>query len=349
MLMSEDSQSNLSHEFGVEFLDQLIRTCDNTLANSTAGTDEFRQLENLARAKVEALAFNELGLKKGELCAVSGSARWSETVVVPTEDDDESDGDTLERKLPGQYVMYKKHDGEVAGVQGIYMGFCARQLSGEDASRMWCAFELDGFSYKADELTEDIRRHMMYVDPYTMQVVPAARFEEPYIDEHVDPMAAGEPMLDELFARSQVFAHMLQSTGFRRMKHKQQIREVDNILADTEALTGIRGRNVGLIAQYGYVVPADVEGNPDYGADFRIVGLNDMVLSGICLALSSSSWNRLRTKAIRNDGDVLNKYDGLCVSVELGNASDLVEFSPVRVGDIVHVPLSGQDVGFMIH
>lgn len=349
--MSEDSHSNLSHEFGVDFLDQLIRTCDNSLANVTVGTDEFRQLENLARAKIEPLAYKELGLKKGELCAVSGSARWSETVVVqPEEDGEDSDGDTIERKLPGQYITYNKHQGEVAGVEGIYTGFFARRLSGEDVPRLWCVFELDNsFSYKADELCEDLRVHMMFVDPCTLQVVPAERFEEPYIDEDLDTMEAGEPMLDELFSRSQIFARMLRSTAFRRMKHKQQIREVDNVLADTEAITGIRGSGIGLIAEYGYVVPSDVEGNPDYDADFRFVGLNDMVLNGVCLAVSSSSWPQIRRKAVRNDGDLLNKYDGLCLTLELDKASDLAEFSPVGVGDIVHVPLSGQAVGLMLH
>ncbi|MDB5170655.1 MAG: hypothetical protein JWO35_349 [Candidatus Saccharibacteria bacterium] len=344
----EEDRAYLAQELEVKLADSIL-FWNEQIANAK-GKEEFMQVGTMAVRELDERAVAELGIGMGETCVVSGSAVWSETIM--TTDDDIIDPYTPEI-IPDVQGEYRRHnDDNVIAKTGYFGGFAIKKLNGEEQSRLWYVFQLDQYTYTPDDCCSDTRIHYMFVDPEASTITPASVFEEPFFDAMAEPPAeAGLAQVIELRRRSNMFAKMIKSTAFRRLSHPKQIHAVDTHIQDAEAVTDIREMEVMLTAVYGYAMLPARKDNPEdeERLEYKVVNLSELLLRGATLALSMSGREHLTTKAIRNDGDVFNKYEGLCLTLELDENSILFEEREVRPKDIIHVPLSGQTIaiGFL--
>lgn len=127
------------------------------------------------------------------------------------------------------------------------------------------------------------------------------------------------------------------------MSHSRQVTIVDRIIAAAESETGVTDKVVLVEPQYAY--RSQPHEAAKGGVLYEGIGLEGMVLSGICVALTMLGRERLTAKAIRNDKDLMTKYEGLVMSIEVNDLTVLPSACKVITpGDIVHIPISGQDL-----
>ncbi|MDB5169577.1 MAG: hypothetical protein JWO41_933 [Candidatus Saccharibacteria bacterium] len=299
-------------------------------------------------------------------CLVTGTGIWMRPV---DEDEEEADedleaalidaGDTLEQQAQPRIQLYATAFGKT-GLEAVSEGFEYWTPSDETPSMIWYRFQTDIIDNRPNPSVIESKTMLAHFghdcrimplpdegpsiedpDEYAHNVL--AELEENAFD--LTALAAGYQGGDVqqiLSKHSDAFARLLRWTGFRRMNHKQQIYTVDRLLANTEAETRIRESEAIMEPQYAYISHPSLYGQS--GVEYEKIGLHgDILVSGICVALGMIGRERLQTKAIRCDKDLVTKYAGMVLTVDLRDALELHDSRILERGSLLHVPISGQD------
>ncbi|MBA3758489.1 hypothetical protein H0X10_02565 [Candidatus Saccharibacteria bacterium] len=197
------------------------------------------------------------------------------------------------------------------GCFGIHQGFVVLDVAPEgsyDYHVMQKIFvqEIHSASLATVETEQRIYK---YFD-LNSQVIPSIEMESilsSYELQDDDPKLQ-LAMINEYSKR---FTRLLRSTEFRRLKHRQQKRVVDDILVGVNQQVGVRDLKFMGEPEYGYAPFM-------YGTQrgFVALGLEEIIVGGSCLGIDSIESAFLRTKAIRKDNDMADKDAGLCMIVD---------------------------------
>jgi len=240
--------------------------------------------------------------------------------------------------------------GEVEGMFGVSKGFVFLNLYEDEPPRLYYQFELGSGRVSPHPTVLHETTLYLYVEASTGSVVPLTVFEEPFVDATSQSVAVtnmGKPTsetLETLGGCSEELVRLVTSTGFRRQKRQRQLRNIDRLVERAHSASGIRESEILLEAEYAYTTAPTAEG----GIQYDVIGLRQLVVSGVCLGVSMLGAEQLGRKAIRRDSDLLNKYDGLSMAVELDEGVSLPEYLQLQAGDIVHVPISSQPIDILV-
>jgi hypothetical protein len=322
----------------------------NTQLNAMPLGEERDDYGRRARDELDGL-WQEMDMM-GERCMVTGLAVYPKQIV---EEGDESIKENTVTTGNAEFEIVC----ETATLEGISLGFEYTALV-KDIPPMLCyVFQLNYLTsiphptmkrvtelsaYFGERGTTILPLNMID-DSYTLK--PTDELEEikqAFADEVApDPVFEQDQIRDALIRRSNGLRNLLSSTKFRRMQHDTQISIVDRIIKAAESETGVPNMTTLVEAQYAYLTQPH-ETAPA-GVLYEGVGLEGMVLSGVCRALTMLGRERLTAKAIRRDKDLLTKHEGLVMSVEVNELTVLPQSGKfITPGDIVHVPISGQEM-----
>jgi hypothetical protein len=294
-----------------------------------------------------------------EQFVLTGDAHWEEWETIPNED-----GGEVASGRPN--LIYKLVSGE-STQHGMHVGFEYLSFVGEPA-QIWHKMYLLTNRFKASPSREidhnmfihfsgDSRIQMVEEDneeaaaditPSHPERVGVEMDEDEKIlfgslKQDLEDFALEEPresVQQLLSKRSDAFYRHLRSTTFRRLPRKQQIASVDRIIAQAEADVGITMKFVELIPEYAYRV---IES--DEGVEYEPIGLHQLAITGVVVALGMLGREQLEKKAIRRDSDMFNKLTGISLRVVIDKDSALYQQAGLRPGDVLEVPITGQNLG----
>lgn len=197
------------------------------------------------------------------------------------------------------------------GIFGVHRGFVILDVAAEGSTdyrlmQKVLVNESSNTQYATVEI--DQRIHCLF--DLDSQVIPGIEMEA-ILSSHelseVDP----QTQVEAIYSYSKSFAQMLRSTEFRRLKHRQQQRVVDDILEGVNKQVSIRDAQFMGEPAYAYAPYF-------YGTQrgFMALSLREYIVGGSCLGLDSIEAVVLRTKAIRRDNDMADKDAGLCMVVD---------------------------------
>lgn len=313
-----------------ELLRLRISQGDALLAN--AAPEEWPELASQVVAELDTI-WEEMGMKH-ELCTVKGFGLWSE---LP------SQADALDADFEAMFnLRLEARDFSMHDIRSE--GFAVHNFGEEEHPKVWYMFQLDGLTGASNPTVSYYAQRMLFALPDDISIVAESDVNEAYFSFPLDDVNEGYivapgKVLNEYSHR---MVRMVSSTGFRRMKRRQQLRAVDNLIAEAETRSLVREADVMADPQYAYVP----EITP-IGADYRTVAIGGMCVSGVCLGLAMPGRERLAHKAVRRDSDLLSKRDGLSLSVELENDIELAR-ERLAAGRILHIPISGQKMDTVI-
>jgi len=180
-----------------------------------------------------------------------------------------------------------------------------------------------------------------YIHTAHAVITPVHDFSEPF-QPQTETIIAEDAIHETLSNASDTFAALIYSPNFRRLSHKRQRETVENYLQRYEAETGINHRSVALQALYFYRV--NKAGN---GTEAGLIKqhFGEEVIAGECLSLGTLADQKLAEMPIRRVGDLVDTMAGMCLVLALDDYHP--ELGLCR-GDIVYVPLSGQNVETVI-
>lgn len=142
------------------------------------------------------------------------------------------------------------------------------------------------------------------------QILPHNEMES-ILSSHDSREEDSQNQLEIIDGFSKDFNKILRSTEFRRLKHRQQRRLVDDMLVSVNKYISIRDLQFMGEPEYGY---APFSGGSQRG--FVALTLGDILIGGSCLGVDSIESALLASKAIRSDKDMADKYAGLCMVVD---------------------------------
>lgn len=283
----------------------------------------------------------------GRSCMMNGMAVYPEiTVTTDTVDDGVTTGEQQVRKI----TVAK---GLVA-IEGVSHGFYYLQLFPNEPPIIAHKLVLEQENTFQHPVYETINKLSAYFSTTNLSVIrldmiDPAEYLEPGddIDDLELELAEGElpapipNIADDLSARSDTFVRLVNSTRFRRISRKKQVAIIDRYIEEAEQASGVRQSAVKLTPQYALI--AQPEKSRDAAIEYQPVVLSDLVVQGTCVALTMLGRDRLQRRGIRRDSDLAIRRGGLALSVEIGELYQAQNDTILTPGDIIHVPISGQN------
>jgi hypothetical protein len=274
-------------------------------------------------------------------CFVSGFGFWLEPREISDSSMPEYDDDEPEMVLQTNDFVLKIDD--VVSKEAISRGFAYTNKFPGERPQLWHQFEIEPFMGHIHPGLYTQHQRWMFIDPITANIVAAAKFDEPFELDHSDQCLTDDERIDRLDKHSLKLAKLVGSTAFRRTHRKRQLELIDQSIETAEQEVASRFADVIISPHFAYLpeISSEYPGEVVY----RELTLKDTTLSGVCLGLTMTGVEQLRKnhKAIRRDSDLLNKYDGLSMSIAL---SDDLDFSKtggmLEPGSVLHIPLSSQ-------
>ncbi|HXR49700.1 MAG TPA: hypothetical protein VN778_01585 [Verrucomicrobiae bacterium] len=305
--------------------------------NGYFATQSSEACKNMANEAVSQL--DQLLAWQGVLhepCVVNGQGIWSEAAVeVEHGDLEELAEDEANMRMIFNLSVKR---GELKGLEGMCRGFIVLGASVLERPELYYLFETTGWQMAGHGTFTLEGQHRAYVKPENSTIVPVSDFETPFVHypngtvlDMFSPQAVINSASGELM-------RLVSSTGFRRQKRQHQEQAIDAIIQQAETKSLIKEANMLLEPQYGYIGELTASGEMDY---IRLA-LGGLCVEGTCLGLTMLGKERLSHKAIRRDTDVVNKRDGISMSIEVKEPL-LLNDRIVSADSIVHIPLSGQD------
>lgn len=320
-----------------ELLRLRISQGDALLANAVS--EEWPELASRIVAELDTI-WEEMGMKH-EQCTVKGYGLWSE---LPNQAEVESEQtDTIDASFEDMFnLQLEAREFSMHDIRSE--GFAVHNFGDDDHPRVWYMFQLEGLAGMANPTVSYHAQRMLFALPAGISIVAESDVNEAYFnfpldDVEADYLVAPGRVLNEYSHR---MVRMVSSTGFRRMKRRQQLRAVDNLISEAETKSLVREAEVMLDPQYAYIP----EVTP-IGADYRTIALGGACVSGVCLGLAMPGRERLTRKAVRRDSDLFSKRDGLSLSVEIEQDIQLKD-ETLAAGKILHIPISGQRMDAVI-
>lgn len=306
---------------------------------ATRSAAEAHEMGEVALGELDGLLGRQMEL--GEQCIFSGEATWAtmdfitDEAQMPTDEDCTDEGYEIET-----LCRMKVHREHVQGQQGFNYGFAIYRWIGKPCPRIYYQFEVQDWEAIMHPSINLQGKHFMFVDAASATVISRRFIEQSLLDAETevsppDPAAS----ISALNLCSESLKNLMQSTRFRRLSHHEQISAVDKIIGNAEQeARELREVPALLTADFGYV-PLPAEGEVGH----KPVPLRSSIISGLLWGVTMVGREELQRKAIRNDGDIWSKQDGLSLLVEIDEASDLPH-PLLEAGKVIKVPLSGQEV-----
>lgn len=322
---SFEHSARYSLEERLAFWNTVLAEVDGEQAKAVL-PDAVTELNNLMQ---------ETDIPVGESCVFSGDGSWQQPALeeVPTEN-------SVDPHIDDDQIRH----GRITAQEGILRGLMPYTFE-DEVYEIRYGFETSKEGIAETPYRATVHTYHMYVKPETANIVALHTFED-----DAQPDDSEHDLLrktDQAYALghySNKMAQLVRSTRFRRTRRRDQFDQVNNIIHAAETESSVRGQEVTLFPEFAYDLRFS-SSEPD----LHLVYLNNLAISGICLSLSMPTPKDIRDKAIRRDTDLIDPYDGLSLCLSLDeSAENLPDYLELEEGDILHVPLSSQEVEFMI-
>lgn len=287
---------------------------------------EPEQFEYYATQAV--IELNSLWPYNGQECYFSGQGVY--TRYAPHTDDMSPKERAL--RAPLEFV-----EGEVPELRGFSGGFAFTNWDQNERPALRYAFHLGRLRQDGFPLLKSWHEPMAYLDIKGAQILPLSEVE----DALQPPAVEGgyEHLEETVFDDAAYLRSVLRSTKFRRMAWDRQKKTVDDHIRWMERRYDIGKLFAYASAEYCWKLVTTANGSMYMDR----LWLGAEILQGACRGFSSPERLNLDYRAIRNDRNMIDAKAGACLLLEIMGVTDgLGEI--LKVGDIVHLPLSEQEL-----
>lgn len=265
-------------------------------------------------------------------CIVNGIGIWTEIVDIESESD--YDSNTLSSSSrPDQEIVVR--EGHIRGKEGYNLGFYVQNMQPDEHPSLWCSFRMQTAVYKPHPTLTTFNTMEMYVKADSMAIVSRDSINETFVGDDCDAAESSH----RLSIYSDQLIKLVSSTKFRRTKRERQLKQIDAIIDAAESATDVRDKDIMFGGNYAYASELR-EGTLRY----RFVPIRNFIISGVCLGVTMAGKEMLDVRAIRRDKDLLSKYDGLAINVDVESVSGDCEHPDLKPGTVIKVPISGQEL-----
>lgn len=217
--------------------------------------------------------------------------------------------------------------------EGQHNGFAVVELEDFDTKR-FVVMQQIFMGYRAGLISKGLHQQLTFFDYLDLNslCIPAKEIQG-VLDENQEEVDLQEQM-DVVMSGSKKLVRMIADTGFRRMSWIKQRKQLDSLVRETDKESKLRGAKLQAVAEYGYI--AQYEKNLKLSA----ISIRDRLIGGVCLGVESLENLVLRVRPIRNDGNLVNKYAGLCLVIDPNCETK----EALRMGEhLLYVPI-GQEM-----
>lgn len=165
-------------------------------------------------------------------------------------------------------------------------------------------------------------------------VIPLMELEEPF-SSCLQTVDTPQEKIDAIYQKSLGLISLLSSTSFRRMKHKNQRKLLDDYLIEADGSIQVKELSVIAEPQYAYA--------PLFERGHRVfvpLDVGKVVLMGTCVGLDSIEAAKIRAKAIRRDSDLGDKSAGICIVIDPDE--DTKKGLHLREDQVLYIPTANQ-------
>lgn len=263
-------------------------------------------------------ACDELWKYDGVYCTFSGQAVYPEV--------DDNGGITISA-------------GEIMA-DGYSRGFVVEDFTGNGDYRLFHMFYLGPHQSKPHPTIFNQASLFAYMG-VDGEIIPHYEMEEALMPQK-DPFAIEQVDVQERMEaidnQSLKLVRLLHSRQFRKQAVDKQVAILDGFVSKCEQKYDLRDLAVMVenpaYCCRPYLLPTDE-------VKYEFIALNDTLINGTFLGLGTLERETLKRKPIRRTEDLINKAAGLCMIVEVSDAS---EPTALRSDDIIYIPTADQDM-----
>lgn len=225
-------------------------------------------------------------------------------------------------------------------MQGTHLGFQVIDVSGDDDSinpqvvqKLLVKEEISG-------VTVETRTRRYNFFELESLILPNTEMESILAAYEGDD--DNEFRLENLTAASKYCVNLLRSTEFRRLKHRQQRRTIDNLLFELNKQITVRDMKFMGEPEYAYM--PFVEGGL---RGFEALDVGAVMLGGKCLGVDLLEAALLGYGPIRRDNDMADRDAGLCLVVE----TDFETSQQLGLNDsrVLYIPTNDQKFDSLLY